>query len=48
MYRYEFPSAITKKISRRWFWRLMNNARREPNLKKLKSVRYLKNESSLE
>lgn len=47
-YRYEYPLSITSKIPRQWFWRLMNNVRREPNLKKFKGARYLKNESSLE
>lgn len=48
MYRYDYPPSITGKIPRKWFWRLMNNVRRGPNLKKFKGARYLKNESSLE
>lgn len=48
MYRYEYPTEIVNKIPRMWFWRLMNNVRRPPNLKRFKGSRSLKSESSLE
>jgi hypothetical protein len=48
MYRYEYPSDIQSEIPRQWFWRLMNNVRARPYLKKFKGAHYLKQESSLE
>ena len=47
-YRYEYPASITNNISQLWFWRLMNNVRRKPNLKRFRGANYLKKESSLE
>lgn len=48
MYRYEYPDAIQHEIARRWFWRLMNNIRTRPYLKKFVGSHYLKEQSSLE
>lgn len=47
-YRYEYPSNIQTEVSRQWYWRLMNNVRTQPYLKKFKGSHYLKKESSLE
>jgi hypothetical protein len=47
-YRYEYPDAIREEIPRQWFWRLMNNVRTRPYLKRFVCLRYLKKESSLE
>lgn len=48
MYRYEYPSEITSPIAREWFWRLMNNVRSRPYIKKFSAAHYFKNKSSLE
>jgi hypothetical protein len=48
VYSYEYPSDIHQDIPRQWFWRLMNNVRARPYLKKFVGARYLKEESSLE
>jgi len=48
VYSYEYPSDIQQDIPRQWFWRLMNNVRARPYLKKFVGARYLKEESSLE
>ena len=48
VYSYAYPSDIKQDIPRQWFWRLMNNIRACPDLKKFVGARYLKEESSLE
>ena len=48
IYRYEYPLAIKQDIPRQWFWRLMNNIRTGPYLKKFAGSHYLKKQSSLE
>lgn len=48
MYRYEYPSDIQSEVPKQWFWRLMNNVRTGPYLKKFRGAHYLKQESSLE
>jgi len=48
LYSYEYPASIQHDVPRQWFWRLMNNVRTGPYLKKFKGHRYLKQESSLE
>lgn len=48
VYRYEYPADIQGDIPRQWFWRLMNNVRTRPYLKKFVGAHYLKQESSLE
>lgn len=45
---YAYPPSITNEIPRQWFWRLMNNVRRGPNLGRFAGARSLKNVSSLE
>lgn len=47
-YKYEYPPEITNTVPREWFWRLMNNIRSRPYLKKFSGAHYLKKESSLE
>lgn len=47
-YHYEYPEEIQQKIPRQWFWRLMNNIRTGPYLKKFSGAHYLKEQSSLE
>lgn len=47
-YRYEYPEEIKQESPRRWFWRLMNNIRTGPYLKKFSGAHYLKGQSSLE
>jgi hypothetical protein len=47
-YGYEYPSGIQESVPREWFWRLMNNIRTGPYLKKFSGAHYLKKESSLE
>ena len=47
-YRYEYPNEIQHEVPRRWFWRLMNNIRRRPYLKKFAGAHYLMKQSSLE
>ena len=47
-YRYEYPEEIKQEIPRHWFWRLMNNIRAKPYLKKFSGAHYLKKQSSLE
>lgn len=48
VYSYEYPNDIQQDIPRQWFWRLMNNVRARPYLKKFVGARYLKEASSLE
>jgi len=48
LYSYEYPSDIRQSIPRQWFWRLMNNIRARPYLKKFAAARYLKERSALE
>ncbi|WP_080561017.1 hypothetical protein [Pseudomonas brassicacearum] len=47
-YRYEYPPEISNPIAQEWFWRLMNNIRSRPYLKKFSGAHYFKTESSLE
>jgi hypothetical protein len=47
-YSYEYPFNIQGEIPRQWFWRLMNNIRRKPNLEKFVGANSFKQESSLE
>lgn len=48
MYSYQYPANIQHDVPRQWFWRLMNDVRTGPYLKRFKGLRYLKQESSLE
>ena len=48
IYRYAYPEQIVNRISQKWFWRLMNNVMRQPNVKRFRGAFYLKNKSSLE
>jgi len=48
LYSYVYPDEIREDIPRQWFWRLMNNVRARPYLKKFVGAHYLKQESSLE
>lgn len=48
LYSYEYPLQIETDISKEWFWRLMNNIRKGPNLKPFKVHNSLKNRSHLE
>lgn len=48
LYKYEYPQEIINPVAREWFWRLMNNIRSGPYLKKFSGAHYLKKESSLE
>jgi hypothetical protein len=47
-YRYIYPVSIQHDIPRQWFWRLMNNVRACPYLKRFRGAHYLKKKSSLE
>lgn len=47
-YTYDYPTEISADVPREWFWRLMNNIRTRPYLKKFVGAHYLKKESSLE
>lgn len=47
-YCYQYPDTIKEDIPRQWFWRLMNNVRARPYLKRFVCARSLKQESSLE
>lgn len=47
-YSYQYPDDIREEVPRQWFWRLMNNVRARPYLKKFVGAHYLKQESSLE
>jgi hypothetical protein len=47
-YTYDYPSEIRHDIPRQWFWRLMNNIRARPHVKKFVGAHYLKKRSSLE
>jgi hypothetical protein len=47
-YRYEHPEEIKQEVPRQWFWRLMNNIRTGPYLKKFSGAHYLKEQCSLE
>jgi hypothetical protein len=48
IYSYEYPNGIVENVPRQWFWRLMNNVRTPPYLKKFTGAHNLKQESSLE
>jgi hypothetical protein len=48
LYIYEYPDDIVNDVPRQWFWRLMNNVRARPYLKKFAGAHNLKLESSLE
>lgn len=43
-YTYDYPTGIAGDVPRQWFWRLMNNVRRQPYLRQFKGSRYEKNE----
>ena len=43
-YYYEYPDAIANEIPRIWYWRLMNNVRSAPNLRRFVGAHYLKKE----
>ena len=47
-YTYVYPADIQNDVPRQWFWRLMNNVRARPYLKKFSGAYYLKDKSSLE
>lgn len=47
-YHYEYPDKIMQEIPRLWFWRLMNNIRTGPHLKRFSGTHYLKEQSSIE
>jgi len=47
-YHYKYPNEITQKIPKQWFWRLMNNVRNKPYLRKFVGSHLLKGPSSLE
>lgn len=47
-YKYAYPSEIKNEIPKRWFWRLMNNIRTGPYVKKFQSPRGFRDQSSLE
>src|SRR5262249_49735084 len=47
-YRYMYPPNVQNDIPRQWFWRLMNNVRAGPYLRRFRGVHYLKKRSSLE
>lgn len=47
-YSYDYPYDISDDVPRQWFWRLMNNVRARPYLKRFVGAHYLKQESSLE
>ena len=47
-YSYEYPGDIQQNVPRQWYWRLMNNVRVRPYLKKFVGAHYLKQEGSLE
>lgn len=44
-YTYRYPASITNDVPRAWFWRLMNNIRSGPYLKRFTGVHYMKNEA---
>jgi len=48
LYSYKYPPEITNALSREWFWRLMNNIRARPYIKRFSGAHYLKNKSCLE
>lgn len=48
VHSYQYPDTIKEDIPCQWFWRLMNNVRARPYVKKFVCARYLKQESSLE
>ncbi len=41
-YTYEYPNCVVHDVPKLWFWRLMNNVRRGPNLKRFIGARYFK------
>lgn len=47
-YYYEYPAHLQNDVPRQWFWRLMNNVRTGPYLKRFTGHRYLKQEGPLE
>jgi hypothetical protein len=42
-YTYRYPSSINSEVPRLWFWRLMNNIRTGPYLKRFSCPHYMKN-----
>ena len=44
-YTYEYPSAISNRIPRAWFWRLMNHTRSGPYLRRFRAPAYSKLET---
>ncbi len=47
-YIYEYPTEIQHDIAKEWYWRLMNNIRTGPYIKKFVAAHYLKDRSSIE
>ena len=47
-YSYNYPTSIQHDLARSWFWRLMNNIRTGPYMKKFTGAHYLKERSSIE
>lgn len=47
-YIYEYPTEIQHDIAKQWYWRLMNNIRTGPYIKKFVAAHYLKGRSSIE
>jgi len=47
-YAYAFPPEVVDPIAREWFWRLMNNVRREPYVWRFTGAHYMKNTSTIE
>jgi hypothetical protein len=47
-YGYSYPDQLKNEIARMWFWRLMNNVRSGPYIKKFKSPEGFRSQSSLE
>lgn len=43
-YTYRYPASIVNDVPRAWFWRLMNNIRSEPYLKRFSGAHYMKND----
>ena len=41
-YTYDYPATITNQVPRAWFWRLMNNVRSGPFLKRFEGAHYMK------
>ena len=47
-YTYEYPEGFESKITKQWFWRLMNHTRSAPYVKRFSSPSVFKEQSSLE